>query len=168
MEVNALRDELRAALDAIEMARDIAPHAEDEDFGNFPMILPESAIITKKPFDLDPEISGLNLRLLVYGDGTTSSFVSLRGVPKNVTCGSGWTISGGYCLTLSGSKLIYLKYSRASAGVSIESANSAAAAFVTPDDFTYRPLWFIAVADDAIDLENCIDLRDSYFVDGIS
>lgn len=42
IEVDSLRGELRAALDAIEMARDAAPHAEDEDFGNFPMILPES------------------------------------------------------------------------------------------------------------------------------
>lgn len=127
-----------------------------------------SAAAKKKPFDLDPAITGLDLRLMTYMTDTTA-FVSLRGAGKVVQCGTGWTLSTTtYCLTMTASKLIYLKFSRANASVTIESADSATVAFVTPDDYTYRPLWYIPVVDTAIDIANCIDLRDSYFIDGIS
>ena len=123
----------------------------------------------KKPFDVDPGMSGLNLRLLFYVP--TTSFVLLRGALQNVGCGTGWTLDSdnkAFCLTLSVSQLIYLKFSRVSASVTIEAAANEGAAFVTPDDFAYRPLWFVVVSNGAVDLDNTIDLRDSYFIDGIS
>lgn len=123
----------------------------------------------KQPFDLDEDnITAGNLRILPRMTDTTP-YVMLRGALKAVSCGTGFSLDGTtYCATLTSSVLVYLKYSRATAGVSIESAANAAAAFVTPDDYSYRPLWYIVVASGAIVLDDCVSLRESFVIEGIS
>lgn len=124
----------------------------------------------KQMFDLAENLTGATVQLLVHTEDTKYA-VALRGANKVVGCGSGWTLAGGiYSATLTASSLVYLKFSRATAAVTIETGTTPDASFVTPDDYNYRPLWFISVGGDplAIDRDNCVSLRESFIVDGIS
>jgi hypothetical protein len=145
------------------------PHREDA------LDIPRTIVVpTLRMFDIDDSFTDAVLTLYTRTVNTKYG-VSLRGAAQTVACGSGWTLVGNnYQKTLTADTLVYLEYARETAAVTLKSlANPGVTpetAFVSPDDYAYRPLWYIVTAGDplAIVRASCVDLRASYFVDGIS
>jgi hypothetical protein len=129
----------------------------------------EPSKTTLKPFDISEDTTSTVLKLTTRL-ADTKPFTGLRGVVKEVSAGTGWAWSTPlFSATLTAATLIYLKYTRSTAAVSIEkTTDTAENVFITPDDYSYRPLWYIEWTGGAIDVENSIDLRESYIIEGIS
>jgi len=135
----------------------------DDFFGTSNSVLPSTAGRWKQMFDI--QISGAELA--VQANKADVVGVSFRGAQKSPSAGTGFTWSSGeWTATLSGSKYVFLKFSRETSTVSLEMADSPT--FSTPDDYEYHYLWYIDFADGAINGAACVDLRGMVRVEGIA
>jgi hypothetical protein len=119
----------------------------------------------KRMFDI--EVSGAGLTVLANKADLVG--VSLRGVQKLPSAGSGFTWDSGakkWTATLSESKYVFLKFARATSAVSLEM--DASPTFSTPDDYEYHYLWYVGFSGGVIDRGACVDLRDMVRVEGIA